>query len=45
MKWDETAEKGKEQLRRIRFYENWRVSAGLGVIVGIGVTLLMQAIF
>lgn len=38
-------EQAKDQLRRIRFYENWRVSAALGAIVGAGAVLLLQAIF
>jgi hypothetical protein len=45
MAWDEVQEGAKAQLRRVHFYENWRVSAALGAIVGAGFVLLLQAIF
>lgn len=42
---DELGADVREQLHKVRFYENWRVSAAVGVLVGVLVTLAMQAIF
>lgn len=42
---DELEDTTREQLHKIRFYENWRVSAAVGVIVGVALTLALQAIF
>ena len=33
------------QVVRKAFYENWRVSAAIGVLVGAGGVLLLQALF
>lgn len=33
------------QVVRKAFYENWRVSAAIGVLVGAGAVLLLQALF
>lgn len=42
---DELGNDVREQLHRVRFYENWRVSLLVGIVVGVIATVTLQGIF